>query len=80
MEPLLMRGEYGRAEFDSVGPLLLISWSEVGPGLLQAIITTGLLTVDNEADQPGMRVFAEAGAGTAFRHGRVAAEWRADTS
>ncbi|MFE2423477.1 SpdA protein [Streptomyces hokutonensis] len=35
-EPLLA-GVYGRAAFDSVGPLLLIGWAEVGPGLLQAI-------------------------------------------
>ncbi|MFJ9630065.1 SpdA protein [Streptomyces sp. NPDC101175] len=33
-------GHYGRAAFDTVGPLLLIGWSEVGPGLLQAISTT----------------------------------------
>jgi hypothetical protein len=30
-------GAYGRAAFDAVGPLLLIGWAEVGPGLLQAI-------------------------------------------
>ncbi|MDV9172858.1 SpdA protein [Streptomyces sp. NBC_01622] len=35
-EPLLA-GAYGRAAFDAVGPLLLIGWAEVGPGLLQAI-------------------------------------------
>ncbi|MFC4463653.1 SpdA protein [Streptomyces xiangluensis] len=35
-EPLLV-GAYGRAAFDAVGPLLLIGWAEVGPGLLQAI-------------------------------------------
>ncbi|GAB3657264.1 hypothetical protein GCM10027589_17250 [Actinocorallia lasiicapitis] len=35
-EPTL-RGEYGRAAFDAVGPLLLIGWSEVGPGLLREI-------------------------------------------
>jgi len=27
----------GKAAFDAVGPLLLIGWAEVGPGLLQAI-------------------------------------------
>lgn len=31
-------GEVGRALFDAVGPLLLIGWSEVGPGLLQALV------------------------------------------
>ncbi|KLL09764.1 hypothetical protein [Protofrankia coriariae] len=35
-EPLLA-GHYGKATFDAVGPLLLIGWSEVGPGLLQAM-------------------------------------------
>lgn len=38
-EPLIS-GHYGRAAFDAVGPLLLIGWAEVGPGLLQAIQTT----------------------------------------
>lgn len=27
----------GKGAFDAVGPLLLIGWAEVGPGLLQAI-------------------------------------------
>lgn len=35
-EPLA-RGAYGRAAFDAVGPLLLVGWSEVGPGLLRQI-------------------------------------------
>jgi hypothetical protein len=35
-EPLIA-GDYGKAAFDAVGPLLLIGWSEVGPGLLQAM-------------------------------------------
>ncbi|UGY94406.1 hypothetical protein [Streptomyces gobiensis] len=39
-EPLLA-GHYGKAAFEAVGPLLLIGWAEVGPGLLQAISTTG---------------------------------------
>lgn len=39
-EPLLA-GTYGKAAFDAVGPLLLIGWAEVGPGLLQAISSTG---------------------------------------
>ncbi|MFI6581816.1 hypothetical protein [Embleya sp. NPDC050493] len=33
-EPVIA-GQYGKAAFDAVGPLLLIGWSEVGPGLLQ---------------------------------------------
>lgn len=35
-EPML-NGEFGRAAFDSIGPLLLIGWAEVGPNLLQAM-------------------------------------------
>ncbi|MBL7500969.1 hypothetical protein I6A84_02325 [Frankia sp. CNm7] len=35
-EPLIA-GRYGKATFDAVGPLLLIGWSEVGPGLLSAM-------------------------------------------
>lgn len=35
-EPLA-RGAYGRAAFDAVGPLLMVGWSEVGPGLLRQI-------------------------------------------
>jgi hypothetical protein len=38
-EPLIT-GRYGRAAFDAVGPLLLIGWSEVGPGLLYAMQAT----------------------------------------
>ncbi|MEV8015866.1 hypothetical protein AB0O76_05825 [Streptomyces sp. NPDC086554] len=30
-------GQLGKAAFDAVGPLLLIGWAEVGPGLLQTI-------------------------------------------
>ena len=37
-EPLVA-GEFGKAAFDAVGPLLLIGWAEVGPGLLQAVST-----------------------------------------
>lgn len=35
-EPLVT-GEFGKAAFDAVGPLLLIGWAEVGPGFMQAI-------------------------------------------
>ncbi|MEV0704145.1 hypothetical protein AB0I53_40365 [Saccharopolyspora sp. NPDC050389] len=34
-------GQFGKAAFDGVGPLLLIGWAEAGPALLQAIATTG---------------------------------------
>ena len=33
----LVAGEYGKAAFDAVGPLLLIGWAEVGPELLRAL-------------------------------------------
>ncbi|MEV0522702.1 hypothetical protein AB0I66_04705 [Streptomyces sp. NPDC050439] len=33
----LIAGQVGKAAFDAVGPLLLIGWAEVGPGLLQTI-------------------------------------------
>lgn len=35
-EPLVA-GEVGKALFDAVGPLLLIGWSDAGPGLVQAL-------------------------------------------
>lgn len=35
-EPLIA-GEIGRALFDSVGPLLLIGWADVGPALLREL-------------------------------------------
>ncbi|MEU9685391.1 hypothetical protein AB0H31_01240 [Amycolatopsis japonica] len=33
----VVAGEYGKAAFDAVGPLLLIGWAEVGPDFLRAI-------------------------------------------
>jgi hypothetical protein len=38
----LVAGDYGKAAFDAVGPLLLIGWAEVGPGFLQAIGQSGV--------------------------------------
>jgi hypothetical protein len=38
-------GEYGKAAFDAVGPLLLIGWADVGPDLLRA------LTIPVRADE-----------------------------
>ena len=46
-EPLVA-SEFGKAAFDAVGPLLLIRWSEVGPGLLQAIGATSTADVGGE--------------------------------
>lgn len=33
----LLAGQYGKAAFDAVGPVLLIGWAEVGPGMIQSI-------------------------------------------
>ncbi|MGW6059067.1 DUF2637 domain-containing protein [Streptomyces sp. NPDC055189] len=33
----LVTGQFGKAAFDAVGPLLLIGWAEVGPGMLQIL-------------------------------------------
>jgi hypothetical protein len=52
-EPLVA-GEFGKAAFDAVGPLLLIGWAEVGPGFMQAISEAGVETAYREpsgADQ-----------------------------
>ncbi|MGI5502276.1 hypothetical protein [Lentzea sp. CA-135723] len=35
-EPVLS-GNYGKAAFDAVGPMLLIGWAEIGPQILQAL-------------------------------------------
>jgi hypothetical protein len=53
-EPLVA-GHLGKAAFDAVGPLLLIGWSEVGPGLLQAIDAPRTVrgSTVNDADRPG---------------------------
>lgn len=58
----VVAGEYGEDAFDAVGPLLLIGWAEVGPGLLQAIgsTTSPVTAVDHrddehEAEEPGER-------------------------
>ncbi|MET9225688.1 hypothetical protein [Lentzea sp. NPDC003310] len=33
----VIAGDYGKAAFDAVGPLLLIGWSDVGPRMLQGM-------------------------------------------
>lgn len=62
-EPLVA-GEYGKAAFDAVGPLLLIGWSEVGPGLLQAISSTKRVTASCDASRPSQVVQEELDAAT----------------
>lgn len=51
----LTAGQWGKAAFDAVGPLLLIGWSEVGPALLGAmhdvqVTDGGQVTLDNAAN------------------------------
>ncbi|SMD24953.1 hypothetical protein [Lentzea albidocapillata] len=47
----VIASEYGKAAFDAVGPLLLIGWADVGPGLLQGMSKCQL--VEHEAvEQP----------------------------
>jgi len=70
----LVAGEYGRAAFDSVGPLLLIGWSEVGPGLLQAITTTGTSTASDGNDRRNVQVLAAANNGEWAEQPQVGAE------
>lgn len=50
----LVAGQPGKAAFDAVGPLLLIGWSEVGPGLLQAIGASRSVrgSIVNDTDRP----------------------------
>lgn len=63
----LVAGEYGKAAFDAVGPLLLIGWAEVGPSFLQAIGESGssIPADDVAAGHPRARRHAEAEAGGA---------------
>jgi hypothetical protein len=49
----LVAGEFGKAAFDAVGPLLLIGWAEVGPGFLQAINASCVATGYREAPGTG---------------------------
>ncbi len=37
----IVAGEFGKAAFDAVGPLLLIGWAEVGPDLLRSLVAVG---------------------------------------
>nr|WP_254858502.1 hypothetical protein [Protofrankia sp. BMG5.30] len=50
-EPLIA-GQYGKAAFDAVGPLLLIGWAEAGPDLLQGLQGLQGTTVDRDAAVP----------------------------
>jgi hypothetical protein len=49
----LVAGEFGKAAFDAVGPLLLIGWAEVGAGFVQAISESRLGNCDREPSDVG---------------------------
>ncbi|HEX5115946.1 MAG TPA: hypothetical protein VFW65_12180 [Pseudonocardiaceae bacterium] len=56
----LVAGQYGKAAFDTVGPLLLIGWAEVGPDLLRALtIANPTAEATPDGVKPGQVVFAE---------------------
>lgn len=66
-EPLCA-GQFGKAAFDAVRPLLLIGWSEVGPTLLHAIQQVDQTTLDgDEADDRFCRSAPAATGATALR-------------
>jgi hypothetical protein len=46
----LIAGQFGKAAFDAVGPLLLIGWAETGPALLAAIAHTSALQTEAIAE------------------------------
>ncbi|WP_197288649.1 hypothetical protein [Nocardia sp. NRRL S-836] len=56
----LLSGGYGKAEFDAVGPVLLIGWAEVGPGMLQAIAHLGQQSRDEVVALGGRQGLADA--------------------
>lgn len=66
-EPLCA-GQFGKAAFDAVGPLLLIGWAEAGPMLLQAIQQVDQTTLDgDEAEDSLCRSAPAATGGIALR-------------
>ncbi|WP_307133395.1 SpdA protein [Streptomyces aurantiacus] len=78
----LLAGQWGKAAFDAVGPLLLIGWAEVGPGLLQTIAdvqrhrASGL---DSRSDRHGTAVVTSQGQGSEVEpgvSGRISASGR----
>jgi hypothetical protein len=67
----LVAGEYGKAAFDAVGPLLLIGWAEVGPDLLRELTTASRL---DEAGSDGDRRMESPFAGEPTTVGQTAPE------
>lgn len=49
----LVAGEFGKATFDAVGPLLLIGWAEVGAGFVQAISESRVDNGDRKSSDAG---------------------------
>lgn len=77
----IVAGEYGKAAFDAVGPLLLIGWAEVGPDLLRALTAasqaTGATPDDVKPAQALCRRTDRYGTGGAgIVQGRREARWR----
>ncbi|WP_436789675.1 DUF2637 domain-containing protein [Yinghuangia sp. YIM S10712] len=64
-EPLITQ-HYGKAAFDAVGPLLLIGWAEVGPGLLevlnQRVTTEEPASLRIESDRPTVKTVKQVSA------------------
>ncbi|UJW32715.1 hypothetical protein L3Q67_02675 [Saccharothrix sp. AJ9571] len=63
-------GQWGKAAFDAVGPLLLIGWAEAGPGLLRALNDVPQPFVHQMEEEPAGEAIAQSikPTGTARRH------------
>ncbi|MFI9387597.1 hypothetical protein [Kutzneria sp. NPDC052558] len=53
----VIAGDFGLAAFDSVGPLLLIGWAEVGPEFLRSLSVIGQLRSFERCDEVGRQGF-----------------------
>lgn len=62
----LVAGEYGKAAFDAVGPLLLIGWAEVGPDLLRALSTACPADAATQPESPAETAQIGEGASSPF--------------
>lgn len=60
-DPLIV-GQFGKAAFDAVGPLLLIRWAETGPALLAAIADTSTPETETIAENEPVSSDAAGGA------------------
>jgi hypothetical protein len=78
-------GQWGKAAFDSVGPLLLIGWAEAGPGLLRALsavsddLGSAQSSVSSSAGPVGGTMKQQTGHSTVQRDMEVAAATRGTT-